>query len=219
MNKFGASVWLTAALITLSAVAGAVVPWDTPVPRIIPYRGILENDGTPVDGPVDFTFELFNVDTLGSALWSETQIDVNVQSGQFAVRLGENGGNPLPDAVFQTDTLYLEVTVDDGGGAVLLNGRQRLNAVPFAVRSERTLVADTAFVADHGVPAGTIVGFGGTTPPAGWLMCNGALLTTATYPELYAAIGDANGYETLGTDFYLPDARGSVSTRGRWWRR
>lgn len=47
------------------------------------------------------------------------------------------------------------------------------------------------------VPVGTIVDFIGATPPTGWLDCNGATFSAATYPELAAVLG--------GTT--LPDAR------------
>lgn len=48
------------------------------------------------------------------------------------------------------------------------------------------------------VPVGTIVDFIGATPPTGWLACNGATFSAATYPELAAVLG--------GTT--LPDAQG-----------
>ena len=49
-----------------------------------------------------------------------------------------------------------------------------------------------------GVPVGTIVDFIGATPPTGWLACNGATFSAATYPELAVVLG--------GTT--LPDAQG-----------
>jgi microcystin-dependent protein len=44
-------------------------------------------------------------------------------------------------------------------------------------------------------------------PPAGWLLCNGSLVTRAQYPNLYAAIGDAYGANDGSTNFALPDMR------------
>lgn len=46
-------------------------------------------------------------------------------------------------------------------------------------------------------------------PPAGWLKCNGALLSRASYQRLFAAIGTAHniGGET-SLQFRLPDTRG-----------
>lgn len=50
---------------------------------------------------------------------------------------------------------------------------------------------------------GTIVGWaGGVTPPTGYLLCNGGEVPEATYPALYAAIG--NTYDIGGetTDYF-----------------
>ena len=57
------------------------------------------------------------------------------------------------------------------------------------------------------VPPGTIVAYGGTTEPAGWLFCDGRIFSTATYPRLFAAIGVAYGSPSPG-QFRVPDFRG-----------
>jgi microcystin-dependent protein len=57
------------------------------------------------------------------------------------------------------------------------------------------------------VPAGTIVAYGGTAAPAGWLLCNGASVTRTTYPSLFTAIGTAFGTAST-TVFNVPDFRG-----------
>jgi len=59
-------------------------------------------------------------------------------------------------------------------------------------------------------PAGMIVAFAGTQAPPGWLMCNGAFLKRATYPDLYAAIGLRYGSPIDSTTFILPDLRGKT---------
>lgn len=56
------------------------------------------------------------------------------------------------------------------------------------------------------LPAGSMVDYAGTSAPAGWLMCDGRSLPTATYPDLFAAIGYA--YGGSGANFNLPDYRG-----------
>lgn len=58
-----------------------------------------------------------------------------------------------------------------------------------------------------GESAGFIKPFGGTTPPSGFLECNGASLLRASYEDLFAAIGFAWGAAD-GTHFNLPDLRG-----------
>lgn len=57
------------------------------------------------------------------------------------------------------------------------------------------------------MPVGTIVAFGGTTAPAGWLLCDGASLSVSLHPELYAAIANNFG-GIVNSTFNLPDMRG-----------
>lgn len=59
-------------------------------------------------------------------------------------------------------------------------------------------------------PIGTIVPFGGSTVPKGYLLCDGAEVLKTTYAELYAVIGDAFGTASVSTKFVLPDLRESV---------
>jgi microcystin-dependent protein len=40
------------------------------------------------------------------------------------------------------------------------------------------------------VPVGTINAYPGDTAPAGWLLCNGSAFSSATYPTLYALLGN-----------------------------
>ena len=56
-------------------------------------------------------------------------------------------------------------------------------------------------------PIGTILAYGGTTAPAGWMICDGTSLLRASYPELFAVIGTAFG-SADSTHFNIPDLRG-----------
>ena len=58
------------------------------------------------------------------------------------------------------------------------------------------------------VPPGTVVAFAGSTPPPGWLLCNGSAVTRTQYSTLFAAIGTAHGIGNGSTTFNLPDYRG-----------
>jgi microcystin-dependent protein len=57
---------------------------------------------------------------------------------------------------------------------------------------------------------GSIVMWGGTSGniPAGWLLCDGALLSQTDYPNLFAAVGFNFGANPPAGQFYLPDLRG-----------
>ena len=59
------------------------------------------------------------------------------------------------------------------------------------------------------LPIGTVQPFLGLTPPKGYLLCQGQLVSKSTYPELYNICGDTFGPSTE-TEFYLPDLRGKT---------
>ena len=56
-----------------------------------------------------------------------------------------------------------------------------------------------------GTPVGTIINYGGVTPPSGFIVCDGTEQLKATYPYLYAAIGDAWGTGSTSDHFVLPN--------------
>jgi len=56
-------------------------------------------------------------------------------------------------------------------------------------------------------PAGRVDWFAGSTPPAGWLACNGGTVSRTLYAALFAAIGVTYGAGDGATTFTLPDLR------------
>jgi microcystin-dependent protein len=58
-----------------------------------------------------------------------------------------------------------------------------------------------------GMPAGSIVAFGGAVAPTCWLLCDGTSYLRTAWPELFAVIGTAYGAAD-GTHFNVPDLRG-----------
>jgi microcystin-dependent protein len=59
------------------------------------------------------------------------------------------------------------------------------------------------------LPAGVIFPYGGSSAPAGYLLCYGQSLLRASYPDLFTAIGTTYGAAD-GTHFNVPDLRGRV---------
>lgn len=59
-------------------------------------------------------------------------------------------------------------------------------------------------------PSGSIIAYGGTTAPAGWLLCNGQAVSRATYATLFGIVGVAYGAGNGSTTFNVPDMRGRV---------
>jgi microcystin-dependent protein len=57
------------------------------------------------------------------------------------------------------------------------------------------------------LPSGTIVAFGNTTPPTGWLTCNDQAVSRTTYARLFAVIGTTFGTGDGSSTFNVPDLR------------
>lgn len=59
----------------------------------------------------------------------------------------------------------------------------------------------------YSVPIGTILSYSATTPPVGFLVCDGSEVSKTTYADLFGVIGDAYGTATDTSKFKLPDLR------------
>lgn len=57
--------------------------------------------------------------------------------------------------------------------------------------------------------SGEITAYGGTTPPTGWLLCDGTEVSRATYSALFGIIGTSYGAGDGATTFNLPDLQGA----------
>jgi microcystin-dependent protein len=59
------------------------------------------------------------------------------------------------------------------------------------------------------IPLGGIIPYAGSTPPSGFLLCDGSLVSETTYAALFALIGDTYAPTTPPAGlFWLPDLRG-----------
>jgi len=56
-------------------------------------------------------------------------------------------------------------------------------------------------------PSGSIIAFGGTTAPSGFLLCDGSNVSRTTYARLFASIATAYGNGDGSSTFGLPDLR------------
>jgi hypothetical protein len=50
-----------------------------------------------------------------------------------------------------------------------------------------------------GFPVGSILMFGGSSAPDGWLLCDGSEISRSTYSDLFTAIGETFGIGDRGT--------------------
>lgn len=120
------------------------------IPQLISYQGVLATATDPpelvADGDYDLVFRLYDVETGGTALWSEAHITVPVEEGRFHVMLGR--GLPFSNIAFNKP-YWLGITV--GSGTEL--PRIELSASPYCLTARR--VADSA-ITSLSIKDGTI---------------------------------------------------------------
>ena len=115
-------------------------------------------------------------------------------TGQFLAKKSDANG----------DTEWKDISVMTGATAETA-GKQGFVPAPQAGDEEKVLTGSGEWKHASGVPIGFIGYYGATTPPAGFLKCDGAAVGRATYPELFAAIGTTYGEGDGETTFNLPD--------------
>ena len=83
------------------------------------------------------------------------------------------------------------------------------------VRAELELWAFRLTNGQMFVPPGTIVEYGGSTPPDGWVEADGEEYENTKFPSLFAAIGTTFG--GTASTFNVPDASATPPTVGTIW--
>lgn len=69
--------------------------------------------------------------------------------------------------------------------------------------------ASTQFVQSI-MPITVVLPFAGSTPPTGWLLCDGSAVSRTAYARLFSAISTTFGVGDGSTTFNVPDLRGRV---------
>jgi hypothetical protein len=129
------AVRLLLVLVAVFGVASAAFAAPIPLAQQIAYSGFLVDAfQNPINAPTNLTFKIYDVDTGGVALWTETQTAVPFTDGEFTVNLGSI--TPFAGAVDFTgnNQLYLGITV--GSSISELMPRKKLLYVPYAFRSD-----------------------------------------------------------------------------------
>jgi microcystin-dependent protein len=105
-------------------------------------------------------------------------------------------------------SIYARCRYDDGSGA----GPQLYESlVNSNTQTPGVTASQWRIISQPSLPIGAIIDFAGTTPPTGYLLCDGSTVSTTTYANLFAVIGNTwNGSPPTGT-FGLPDLRRRVT--------
>lgn len=129
------------------------------IPHLINYQGkLLNSAGQPITGTANVTFKIYDVESGGSALWSETYTGLSIDKGMFSVMLG---GQTALNLAFDKQ-YYLGTQV---GSDPEMFPRQRLSSSGYAFMAQNA----------ESVPRGIITMWSGpvTSIPAGWALCDG----------------------------------------------
>lgn len=133
--------------------------------------------------------------------------------GVFQAIIGSERPVDFSTIDFSSAKYFVTVEVKAIGGDFVEITDTELQAVPYAKAAENAINATNAenavnaTTADNGTPAGTVISFAGASAPTGYLVCDGASVLRADYPDLFAAIGTAWG-SANASEFNLPDLRG-----------
>ncbi|PKP53222.1 MAG: hypothetical protein CVT90_02315, partial [Candidatus Altiarchaeales archaeon HGW-Altiarchaeales-3] len=153
------------------------------IPHQINFEGKLaDSGGTALEGDYAMTFKIYDAQTGGTALWTETYSAVNVKNGVFNVLLGSqtalNLNFDLP--------YYLEVKI----GTETLSPRQPLASVGYAYRAEYCDMGDSDWnISGNDMYSGVLGNVG---------------IGTANPTSKLDVLGDAQigSYMNLGEDVY-----------------
>jgi microcystin-dependent protein len=97
-------------------------------------------------------------------------------------------------------------------GATVLNAAMMMSCGDVSSKVADAQSADVApDAAAPDAPAGSIIAFAGQTPPPGWLLCDGAQVSRATYAPLFGVIGTIYGQGDQVSTFNVPDLRGRTA--------
>jgi hypothetical protein len=164
--------------------AGLTAAGTTSVPDRLNYQGFLADalGEEGITATLEMSFGIYDDETGGAELWSETHPAVEVTEGLFSVMLGSLV--PLPESLIDGTPLWLQTTV----GAEILAPRKPLASVAYSIRSHQSDHAATsdwaAYASDaqHAVIADTAA----FCPSAGAWTVNGS---DVCRPSGYVGIG------------------------------
>ena len=206
--------WIVTVLVVVVLLPALGIA-SADVPTVISYQGkLMESSGIPVaDGTCQMTFAIYDAETGGTQLWTEMNPSVQVKGGLFSVLLGSV--TPFTPDLFDGADRWFGVSI---GGAAELSPRQRIASAAFA-QVARTVVDGSITVtklapgavtadklaAEARIPVGVIVMWSGSTPPAGWALCDGQNGTPNLRDKFVVAAGSAYplGSQGGGTNMVL----------------
>jgi hypothetical protein len=126
-SKMKKSVLIFAVLISLMSISNI---YSQAIPQTINYQGVLKDAAGVVvpNGNYNVTFKLYDVQSSGTSLWTETKT-INVVGGIINTQLGS--ATQIPSATFVA-AAWLGITIGTGSE---LTPRITLSSVPYSFMS------------------------------------------------------------------------------------
>lgn len=152
-HKISKLVMPVAIVIAALFLAGCAV--QTPQ---FTYQGRLTDaSGKPLNGQYTFVYTLYNDETAGTAIYTETETNVAVEDGLFDSVIGPStiAGSLKPEDLAQP--LWLEVQVGNGTITETLSPRQKLYGAPYAMSLMPGAVVSQTLSTDLGLPVSGIL--------------------------------------------------------------
>ena len=174
-------------------------------PQAIPFQGAVRNANNVLlaNKTITVRFSIRNGYSFGNIVYREWQSTVTNSQGLFVLNVGQGNTDigQFASINWSDSTKFMQVEIDTTNTRSVWRdiGTQQMLSVPYALNAK---------AADNGNPSGSIIAFGGTIAPTGFLLCNGAAVSRTTYANLFAAIGTAYGAGNGSTTFNIPDFRG-----------
>src|SRR5262245_36323776 len=117
-------------IFSLALALAATTAANANVPNLFSYQGRIAGQSSST---VSLTVKLWDAQTGGTQLFSETQNNVPLADGIFSIIVGGVTAGGIPDDVIG-GIVWMSLSVN---GAADLSPRTRLTSVPYAIRSER----------------------------------------------------------------------------------
>lgn len=123
----------------------------------------------------------------------------------------QGGGDLSQDRMLSVDVDRIAEIAQAAANALLDGAPEALdtlNELAAALGDDPNFAATVLGQIGAAAPVGAVAAFAASSPPTGWLECDGAAISRTTYDALFAAIGDVFGEGDGSTTFELPDLRG-----------
>lgn len=120
--------------------------------------------------------------------------------------------NGTPADAAQVNANFAVLTAWIAANAMQIDGTVAFSAIPSGPNSDPVSAnqfARKSYV-DAITPSGSIIMFGGSAAPSGWLLCQGQAVSRATYATLFGVLGTSFGVGDGSTTFNLPNFQGRI---------